>query len=69
MFTQDGKHIILGYVHPRALHELSRIPLQGSDGVGQEGTVSMPCSMVYGQVPGPTLISDSVLGVLIFKDG
>ena len=42
MFIQDGKHIIQGYVCPTAPHNLSRIPLQGSDGVGEEGTVSHP---------------------------
>ena len=30
--------------------------------------VSTPCPMVYSQVPSPTLIRDSVLDVLIFKE-
>ena len=69
MFIQDGKHIVQGYVHPGAPHELSRIPLQGSDSVGEEGMVSAPCTIVYSQIPFPTLVGDSVLHVLIFKDG
>ena len=66
MFIQDGKHIVQGYVHPRAPHELSGIPLQGLNGVGEEGMVLTPCLMVYSQIPSPTLVGD---GVLIFKDG
>ena len=31
--------------------------------------VSTPCPMVYSQIPSPTLISDGVLHMLIFKDG
>ena len=55
--------------NPGAPHELSGIPLQGSDGVGEEGTVLIPSTMVYSQVPSPTLIGDHILHVLIFKDG
>ena len=69
MFIQDGKHIVQGYVHPRAPNELLGKPLPGLDGVGEEGMVLITCLMVYSQIPSPTLVGDGIFHVLIFKDG
>ena len=69
MFIQYGKHIVPSHVHPGAPHELSRIPLQGLDGIGEEGMVSMSNTMVYSQIPSPNSVGDGILHILIFKDG
>ena len=69
MFVHYGKHIIKGDIHPQASHQFSSVYLQGPDGVKKKGIVSKPCAVIYNQIPSPALVSNGILGVLIFEDG
>ena len=48
MFIQNCQHIVQGYVSTRAPYQLSRIALQGSYGIGQEGAIPATCTLIHG---------------------